>query len=70
MYLLFTRLQNATEVDATCSLPPDPVVGTDLTPLIINHKKFTMEYRGAYYKAQDITVKIIISISYTLLLCR
>ena len=28
MYLLFTRLQNATEVDATCSLPPDPVVAT------------------------------------------
>ena len=23
----FTRLQNATEVDATCLLPPDPVVG-------------------------------------------
>ena len=24
----FTRLQNATEVDATCSLLPDPVVAT------------------------------------------
>ena len=39
------------------ALPPDPVVGTDLTPLIIiNHKNFTMDYRGAYYKAQDITL--------------
>ena len=56
MYLLFTRLQNATEIDVTCSLPPDPVVGTDLTPLIINHKNFTMDYRGAYYKAQDISL--------------
>ena len=28
MYLFFTRLQNATEVDATCSSPPDPVVAT------------------------------------------
>ena len=26
MYLLFTTLQNATEGDATCSLPPNPVV--------------------------------------------
>ena len=29
MYIyFFTRLQNATEVDAACSLLPDPVVAT------------------------------------------
>ena len=37
-------------------------------PLIINHKNFTMDYRGAYYKAQveTLTVEIFISILYTL----
>ena len=53
----FTRLQNTTEIDATFSLPSDPVIASYLTPSIINHKNFTMDYREAYYKAQDNTLK-------------
>ena len=58
----FTRLQFATEVDATCLLSPDPVV--DWMPSITNHKSFTMDYRAAYYKAQDKTLHCYLCIIY------
>ena len=56
----FTRLQIATEVDATCMLittRPSSRLAIYLTPSITNHKNFTMDYnRAAYYKAQDKTL--------------
>ena len=48
----FTRIQNATEVDATRSLLPDPV-SCYLMPLIIN---FSMNYNGERYKTRDETL--------------
>ena len=51
----FIRLQNAAELDATYSLPPDLAVNLMLLDAIYNYKNVTTDYRGAYYKTRDET---------------
>ena len=45
----FTRLQNATEVNATYSLSSDPQLML-LDTIYINHKNVTTDYGRARYK--------------------
>ena len=50
----FTKLQNATEVDASYSSLPDPPVNANwVMPSIINHKNVTTDYIKAHYKTRD-----------------
>ena len=54
MHLLFTRLQNATEVDETCSLPSDPEGGdTPIYSVLRSSSSVKMKVKGQPPKIAD-----------------